>query len=585
MHYLNEQNIFLFLIQIFLLLGIARGLGELFRKWKQPPLTAEILTGIFLGPTIFGRFLPTFHQIVFPPDLIQQNMLETVAWLGVLFLLLETGLEVDFSSAWRQRGDALKIALSDIIVPMIIAFIPCLFLPDYYLTNPDQKLIFAFFMATVLTISAMPIAARALHDLNLSKTDLGFLIMSALSVNDFVGWLLFTVVLGFFTQAHLDVLKIIIISGSTIGFTALCLTAGRNFSNYVISKIRAKQMPEPGASLTFICLLGLLCGAVTQRIGIHALFGFFVAGIMAGEARALSERTRQVISQMVYAIFVPLFFAGIGLKMDFLKNFDIFLVLFISIIGVLGRFFGAWLGVNFTKLSKANRLSIAVAHTPGGAMEIVVGVLALEYRLISEPVFVAIVFGAVISSIILGPWLAYSLKRRKKIGVLEFFSRRAIVAKLSANTAEKAIYRLCEIAAEQDSMVDVENLHSIVKKREDVMGTAIEEGVALPHARLVNLGRSIVVFGRSVPGIEWNSPDGKSTHFIFLVVVPQGEDEIQVQILRAIAQVMTQKLTRDAIMRAKEIQDIWSTLNDAFTSYHITKNGKTGKQKKMERVK
>jgi len=104
MHYLNEQNIFIFLIQVFLLLGLARGVGEIFRSWKQPPLTDEILVGVFLGPTIFGRFLPRLHQMLFPVNAIQQNMLETVAWLGVLFLLLETGLEIDFSSAWRQRG-------------------------------------------------------------------------------------------------------------------------------------------------------------------------------------------------------------------------------------------------------------------------------------------------------------------------------------------------------------------------------------------------------------------------------------------------------------------------------------------------
>lgn len=90
-------------------------------------MTAEIIVGLVFGPTILGRFFPTLHQFIFPIDPIQQGMLDTVAWLGVLFLLLETGLEIDFSSAWRQRGDALKIALSDIIIPMIIAFVPCFF--------------------------------------------------------------------------------------------------------------------------------------------------------------------------------------------------------------------------------------------------------------------------------------------------------------------------------------------------------------------------------------------------------------------------------------------------------------------------
>lgn len=572
MRYLNEQNIFLFLVQIVILLGLARGAGELFRKWKQPPLTAEILVGILLGPTIMGRFMPFWHQTIFPNDVIQQNMLETVAWIGVLFLLLETGLEIDFVSAWRQRGDALKIAVSDVIVPMIIAFIPCFFLPDYYLANPDQRLLFAIFMATVMTISAMPITARVLHDLKLSKTDLGFLIMSALSVNDIIGWLIFTLILGFFTQAGLDLAKVFIIAGSTIAFTAVCLTAGRKLVDKVITGIKVRKMPQPGVPLTFICLLGALCGAITQKIGIHALFGFFVAGIMAGGSRALSENVRQVISQMVYAIFVPLFFVNIGLKIDFFKSFDIFLILLISVIGISGRFLGAWLGVNLTRLSKTNRLSIAIAHAPGGAMEIVVGLLALEYNLITEPVFVAIVFGAVISSVILGPWFNYSIQRRKEVGILEYFSVRGILGRIKHNERNEAIQELCELAVSQEDMPEAENIYEAVIKRENEMGTAIEEGIAVPHARLPEMKRPVIVFGRSYDGIEWNSPDGKLARLIFLILTPKDDYDSQVQILGFIAKAMSDKKIRDAIIQAEDEHAIWSFLQKIFISQHVSKN-------------
>lgn len=571
MHYITEQNLFIFLIQVFLLLGLARGIGELFRRWKQPPLTAEILVGILLGPTIFGRFMPLLHRAVFPNDITQQNMFETAAWIGVLFLLLETGLEIDFLSAWRQRGDALKIALSDIIIPMIISFIPCLFLPDYYLANPGQRLIFCFFMATVMTISAMPITARALHDLKLSKTDLGFLIMSALSVNDIIGWLIFTLVLGFFTQSGLTFIKVITIAGLTIAFTAFCLTAGRKFADWIISKIKAKQMPQPGIPLTFICLLGVLSGAVTQKIGIHALFGFFIAGIMAGGSKGLSENVRQVISQMVYAIFVPLFFVNIGLKVDFLSNFDIFLVLFISIIGISGRFFGAWFGVNLTKLSKSNRLSIAIAHIPGGTMEIVVGLLALEYSLITEPVFVAIVFGAVISSVILGPWFNYSIRKRREVSVLEYFSQRGIIPELKADDRDRAIKELCELASNEEDMPEVEGIYAAVMEREYTMGTGIEEAIAVPHARLSIVKKPIIIFGRSLNGIEWNSPDGKLANMIFLILTPQGDYDTQVQILSFIAKAMGDEKTRDAIMNSYDGHDIWLLLQQVFAAKHIAR--------------
>jgi len=570
MNHIEEHNIFLFLVQVFLLLGLARGLGEIFRRWKQPALTAEILVGILLGPTILGRFFPGLHEAIFPQDVVQLNMLETVGWLGVLFLLMETGLEVDFSSAWRQRGDALKIAVTDIVVPMLIAFPACVILPAVYLADPERRVIFALFMATALTISAMPVAARALHDLNISKTDMGFLIMSALSVNDIIGWLLFTMVLGFFTQAELELKKTAVIFGATIGFTVFCLTIGRWFANAVISQIRRREMPEPATSLTFISLLGALCGAITQRIGIHALFGFFIAGVMAGQARALSERTRQVISQMVYALFVPIFFAGVGLRIDFLTHFDPFLVAFITVIGVGGRFLGAWFGVGMTQQPRDDRMPIAVAHTPGGAMEVVVGLLALQFGLITQPIFVAIVFGAVFSSIILGPWLSYSLSRRNAVSLLEYLTKASTVADLKATTRDKALEELSESAAGQDPAHSAESIYAAVLQRENEMGTALEEGIAIPHARLQKSDKPVIVFGRSRVGIEWNSPDGEPTRFIFLVLAPQ-QSNLQVQILAMIVRTMHRAEIREQVLRAEDPDALWAVLQKAFATQRVVK--------------
>jgi len=422
MHYLNEQNILIFLIQFTLLLSLSGSLGELFRKWGQPSLTAELLVGVIMGPTIMGRFMPLWHKAIFPDDLIQQNMLETAAWIGVLFFLLDAGLKINFISAWKQRGATLKIALTDIVIPMVCSFIPCFLLPDAYLIDPNHRFIFATFMATVMTISSLPITAKVLYDLKIFKTDLGSLIMSALSINDIVGWLIFTLVLGFHTQKTLNIFEIFTIAGATFIFTALCFSIGRKVVDKAIHTIENKKMPQPGIPLKFICILGALCGTITLSIGIHALFGFFIAGIMAGGSRALSENVRQIISQMVHAIFVPLFFINIGLKVDFFENFNLFLVALISIVGIGGRFLGAWLGVNFTDIPRTNRLPIAIAHTPGGFMEIVVGLLALEFQLISEPMFVAIVFGAIMSSILVGPWFSYSL--RKLNNTLSIYTHR-----------------------------------------------------------------------------------------------------------------------------------------------------------------
>lgn len=576
MIYFTEHHIFIFLVQIFLLLGISRVLGELFRRFKQPALTAEILVGVLLGPTILGRFLPFLHQAIFPKEAVQQYMLETVAWLGLLFFLLESGLKMDFSSAWRHRGKALTIALTDIALPMTLAFVSSLLLPSQYLVNPSQRLVFCFFMATAMTISAMPIAVRALHDLDLTKTDLGFLIMSALSVNEVIGWVIFTFILHFLAPAGtLAVTGILVVFVTTVVLIVICLTAGRRFSDLFINTIKKYDMPEPGTSLTFICLLGFFCGALFQKIGVHALIGFFIAGVMAGEARALSERTRQVISQMVYAIFVPLFFASIGLKIDFLGQFNLFLVCFITIVGISGKFAGAWLGSVLSGLAKENRMPVAIAHTPGGSMEIVIGILALQYGLISQPVFIAIVCGALISSVILGPWLKYVVTRRKEISILEYFSRSAVIAELKATETNGAIRELCDIVAERGNIPHADTLFARVIERENAFGTAIEESIALPHARLSALVKPVVAFARSSVGIEWNSPDGKPTHFVFLILTSKQDDWSQVQILRIIAKAMAHQGTRAGLLAATDELQIWHILENAFTPHQIVR--KTGR--------
>lgn len=571
MHHLSESHIFIFLIQVFLLLGSSKLLGEIFRRSHQPTITAELLVGIVLGPTILGRFFPELHQKIFPPDFIQQTMLQTVAWFGVLFLLLETGIEIDFSSAWRQRGAALVIALSDIVIPMMLGFMVFQNLPNHYLPDPNKKMIFVLFMATTLTISAMPITARVLHDLKLQKTDLGFLIMSALSVNDIIGWVIFSLVLGMFTYASFSISSVMMMFVLILSVSLLCLTFGRHMTDLIIAKMKQLKMPEPGSSLTFICLLGMLCGAVMHKLGTHALFGFFIAGIMVGEAKALSEKTRQVIGQMVYAIFVPIFFASIGLRIDLVSNFNLFLTMLIFTIGFQGKFIGAWVGATISRIPQSNRLAVGIAHTSGGMMEIVVSLIALEYHLISEPIFIALVLSAVGSSIFLGPLLNWAINKRKEISILEFFSRRAIVDNLKSTERNHTISELCELAAEEDNSLDSELITSVVLKREEIMGTAVEEGVALPHARLKSLTTPIIVFGRSISGIEWNSPDGHKSHFIFLILTPETDEDSQVQILRAIAKTMSEEKVRIQMMKGQDKHELWKVLQFEFTNYQIKK--------------
>ncbi len=153
-----------------------------------------------------------------------------------------------------------------------------------------RPIMFSLFIATVSTISALPMTARVLQDLRLYRTDLGFLIMCALSMNDIIGWVIFTLILGFMAQAGMAWTTAAMILVSTVVFTVACLTAGRGLCNRAMNWMQRKHLPEPGSSLTFVCLIGFLCGAITLKIGIHALFGFFIAGMVGECSRCLIRR-------------------------------------------------------------------------------------------------------------------------------------------------------------------------------------------------------------------------------------------------------------------------------------------------------
>ena len=549
MHYLNESMIFIFLLQVSLLLGLSRVAGLFLKRIGQPSISGEILVGILLGPTIFGRILPRLHAAVFPSDVIQQNMLETVAWLGILFFLLDAGLDTNLTAALRQRRDALTISLSDLVIPMIIAFIPVWFLPDSYIGPDSQRMMFSLFIATIMTISALPVTARILQDLGIYRSDASLLTMCALTINDIAGWLVFAVILGFATGGPSALAKIPWIVAATVAFTLFCLTIGKALTDRALSGINRLKLPQPGTSLTLIFIIGMLAGAATLAIGIHALFGFFIAGIMIGESKTLSENTRQTISQLVKSLLVPLFFASIGLKIDFAKELDLPLTALLLFIGVAGRFVGAWIGVSLTHHPKTNRHLISAAHTPGGEMQIVIGILAMEYGVITAPVFVAIVVSAVLSSVLVGPWMKFALERGRGVRLETSLLSSGILPSLDTSDRKETIHALCRYGGKG---LDPQQITKAVLQREDLMGTALGYGVAVPHARIEDIATPRIAFARTCNGIEWDAPDGQPVRFIFLLLTPTGEDDTQLELLRSIAKTMSRAETREQLLVASD---------------------------------
>ena len=411
MHYLNESHILLFLLQILVLLGLAKTLSVLCESIKIPAIAGEILAGIILGPTLFGRVSPSLQIWLFPVDQTQSTMLETVSWLGVFFLLLSSGFHVNIGHAIRSGRAAMLIGIVGVLFPVAIGYPIFSTFDATYWGDKATALSFALFLSVASSITAISVVARALGDLKINKTPQASLALAACAVNDLFGWLLFTVVLSLVSSHSTSSVELVITILGIIGFIVFSITFGTKMFSAALKRVEVTLLPQPAAAQTLIVSAGLLCGAITQLLGIHAILGFFIAGIMVGSAKGVSDNLRNSFSDTLHAIFVPIFFATLGLKIDFLVGLKLYPTVIFTAVAILGKFMGAWLGARMGNQAPRTSALMGLIFIPGGAMEIVVATLALELQLIGQAIFVAIVFSALASSILAGPLIGIQARR------------------------------------------------------------------------------------------------------------------------------------------------------------------------------
>lgn len=371
----------------------------------------EIIAGIVLGPTLLGSLFPETFNSLFINSAPVNHALQGITLLGVIMLLLVSGLEIDLRLIVQQGKSALIISIVGIVFPFSVGFFASYFFPEWFgIGDINMRLIFSLFVGTALSITALPVVAKTLMDLNIFKTQDGFLIMASAMFDDLLGWIIFSVILGMIGHSSHDfnIINLLITVFVFIGFVLLL---GRKLIDYVLPVISTKTV-YPGGVLSFIFILGFLSAAFTESIGIHAIFGAFIIGIAIGDSAHLKEETREIIHQFVTNIFAPLFFASVGLRVNFIENFDLSIVLIFLILAFIGKVVGCGLGARLSGMSRESSLIVGFGMNSRGAMEIVLGTLALEAGLIQEKVFVALVVMALVTSISSAPLMSIFIKKK-----------------------------------------------------------------------------------------------------------------------------------------------------------------------------
>jgi Kef-type K+ transport system membrane component KefB len=485
-------------------------------------------------------------------------VLDTVTTLGVVFFLLTAGLEIDLRSIFRQGKSALLVSLFGVAFPLGAGFLAASIFPQYLGAQEGANpLIFALFVGTALAISALPVIAKILMDLNLLRTEVGTVIISSAMFDDLVGWILFSLVLGMLHPpaggSVTDAVKHTIVL--VLLFVGLTLTLGRWLFDKILPFLQAHT--TSGGVLGFIFTLTLAGAAFTEYAGIHAVFGAFVIGIAIGESGHLRKRTSEHIHQIVTNVFAPFFFASIGLRTDFISKFDWKLTVTVIAVACVGKLLGAGWGARLGGMDRTSSLVVGLAMNARGAMEIILGILALQAGLIRESIFVALVVMALLTSLVSAPAIHFLVQRRRSLTLKDTLTAKLFLPNLTATTRLGALREMCEVAAEAVSNAP-ERLFRLVSERERIVPSEWENELAVPYARVNGLTRPLVIAAKST-GIDFDARDGKPARLIIMILT--GDNQSQHDLLGDASEHFSHKEAVERAVHAASFVELMAALN------------------------
>jgi Kef-type K+ transport system membrane component KefB/nucleotide-binding universal stress UspA family protein len=409
----HEAAVVVFITQIVALLIAGRLMGELMQRVHQPPVIGQILAGVLLGPSVLGYLAPSVYHGLFPAGVEAKAMLDAVAQLGILLLLLMTGMETDLSVFRTARRPALSISIAGIVVPFACGVTLGIFLPESLLPGPQQRLITTLFLGTALSICSVKIVALVVRDLGFVRRTVGQVIIAASILDDTIGWLIVSVIFSLAVRGRIDFAAV---TGSLLGtvfFLTLSFTIGRRVVYQVIRWSNDSLTSEMATVTTIVVIAGLMA-LLTNAIGVHLVLGAFIAGVLIGQAPMLTTRVDAQLRGLIVALFMPVFFALAGLSTDLgalAKPQLLLLTGTLIVLASAGKFIGAFVGGRVGGLSYAESFAVGCGMNARGSTEIIVASIGLSLGALSESLFTAIVAMAVVTTMAMPPMLRWALAR------------------------------------------------------------------------------------------------------------------------------------------------------------------------------
>ena len=400
----NMKNpLSMLLIQVILILLISRMFGVLFSRFGQPIVIGEIISGIILGPSILGLISPNLFNFIFPKESLMS--LQYLSQIGLTFFMFNIGMELDIVKLKKKTQVALLVSHVSIVFPFFLGICLAYFLFPIFATDHINFLSFALFIGIAMSITAFPVLARIIKEKNLTHTSLGSLAIICAAANDITAWCILAAVIAVVKAGNIN--SALFTIGLAILFVFLMFKVVRPW----IRKISLKHANEnvlnrKVVATSFIILL--LSACLAELIGIHALFGAFIAGLIMPQNFKFKNSLSNKIEDISVLILLPIFFAFTGLRtqIGLLNQSGHWIICgIVFIIAVLGKFLSSTFSAKLLGQSWKNSLSLGVLMNTRGLMELVVLNIGYDLGILSPEIFAIMILMALATTFMTGPLL------------------------------------------------------------------------------------------------------------------------------------------------------------------------------------
>ena len=402
-----EKNLFhplaILILQIIAIILVSRVLGALFHRISQPTVIGEIIAGIILGPSLLGLFFPGFSAFLFPPESLDN--LQFLSQVGLILFMFVIGLELDWKVVKDQAHDAVVVSHASIVIPYFLGMGLAYFLYEAFAPENISFLSFALFMGIAMSITAFPVLARVIQERNLTKTNLGTMAITCAAADDITAWCLLAVVIaivkaGSFISALFSI-------GLAIAFVMIMMMVVQPFLNRLGKVYSARETINK--TIVAVSFLILLASAyIAEIIGIHALFGAFLAGVIMPASFNFRRILMEKMEDVSVVLLLPLFFVFTGLRTEIglLNDSTHWLVCALIVLtAVVGKFGGTAVASRIVGQSWKESLSLGALMNTRGLMELIVLNIGYDLGVLTAEVFAMLVLMALVTTFMTGPAL------------------------------------------------------------------------------------------------------------------------------------------------------------------------------------